>query len=130
MMAHLARLIYHEDTLFIEWNQSLLSMLWGCWLLAPWLTFGSSKSFALMAELAPEWVWGGLLIGAGSIQCWGLLRHQRNVRRSGVILGFALWVVVASLLIGANWQAASTITYPWVAINYAWTYWRLRLHEL
>ena len=124
-MQTFARWVYHEDTYVIEIYQALLSVLWGGWLLAPWPTFPSTPTFRVMALLMPEELWGGMLICVGLLHGCGLARRSLSVRRASILLGFAIWVAISTAIVSANWRTTATITYPWVAINYALVYWRV-----
>jgi hypothetical protein len=101
------------------------STMLGAYLLLPFDTFGSSPTFSVMAAMAPEWVWGSVILACGL----GLLAAMwaGSVQwRLRILFPFAhLWLVVAVAIAFANWKSAGVISYIFFGIIYIATYLRL-----
>jgi hypothetical protein len=103
----------HIETLEL-WT-SVNAIMWGAWLLNPWMTvFNEHNIYATMA-LVPEWTWGALAMIAGGLQIAGrLYGHPRTIRIGARTLA-ALWMFGAAAIAVQNWRWASIITYPMMA---------------
>ena len=65
----------------LEFVPAVFLILWGAWVINPmWDTFGVSGSYALMAKLAPEWVWGAISLFVGITQMVTLFTNKMKVR--------------------------------------------------
>jgi hypothetical protein len=88
---------------YAEYILAGVAVLWGVWLLNPWgVSFGTTKTFQIMAAMAPEEVWGGALALTGLTLIYGLRRDLRWLRRRACFYLFVLWLLVAVATLIAN----------------------------
>lgn len=104
---------------------ALHSIALGAYLLLPFNTFGSSRSFVIMAAIAPEWVWGGLIFALGTVLFVAVLVGSVQWRLRILILLAHIWLVIALALIVANYESVAVISYVFFSIIYIATYLRL-----
>jgi hypothetical protein len=128
---HLYIMVFVAPVELLELWTATLATLWGVWLIVPWTqTFASSPGYSVMAELAPEWVWGLTAITAGIVQGSSLVVGHCRIRRTAALALIALWAFVGSALITANWRALSTVTYPLFAVASVLVYLRIPRENL
>lgn len=103
-----------------------LSVLWGLALCNPAVqTFETVRAWQGLAVLAPEWVWGGLLVALGLAKIHGVLRECLAWARWSSAAGFVVWAFIAVQLFLANPSAVGWLTYSMVACGSGWLYLRL-----
>lgn len=96
---------------------ALAALAWGGWLLLPINTFESSTTFRVLNATAPEWIWGGLMAGAGCQLLYGLWRDSYTVRRWSIAIMVCLWFAIWCTLVISNWRSTATVTYVfWVIL--------------
>jgi hypothetical protein len=65
----------------LEFVPAVFLILWGVWVMNPfWDTFVVSGSYALMAKLAPEWLWGAVFLFIGIVQMFALFTPRLKLR--------------------------------------------------
>lgn len=117
----LGRLLFESVDLIL----ALHSMALGLWLLMPWSTFASSITFRMMGTLAPEWVWGGVIL-AGGLGLFTALLLDNIQWRLRILRGLAfLWLVVAMAMAVANLRSIAAISYIFFGLIYIRAYLRL-----
>lgn len=130
MLARLWWILHDSDPDFLELFSGALGFLWGLWLLIPtWDTFNTTPSFAAMAALAPEWLWGSVIMGGGLLQVamtiWGSLRL-----RSWATLGALLtWGFIATMLAISNFRATGGVVYFSICFSQVWAYLRIGIER-
>ncbi|RYG33584.1 hypothetical protein EON81_17840 [bacterium] len=90
------------DTRPIEGLYCLLTLAWGLSLLFPGDAFAQSRNFRPMASLAPDWLWGLLTIGVGTIRAYGLGRGKVWARLFAAMGGGVVWSFVWLTMLMAN----------------------------
>lgn len=65
------------------------SLLWGVWLLMPWVTTGNG--FTFLRDLAPMWVWAMLMIGVGLSQVFAVCNENFLPRMFACTTAGAWW---------------------------------------
>ena len=106
---------------------TIVAMVWGLWLLAPWATFTASPTFAALSALVPEELLGAVLAGLGCLRGVALLLpgEHRTFRAACALLCSAAWMFVAGALIYSSPASTAAVTYPLYAVTSAWVYVRL-----
>jgi len=100
-------------------------MLWGVWLLNPhWNTF-SAAGFHALAEVAPEWAWGGLFLSVGWIQITGIACDWRTLRLAAAFAGAFVWIAVALGFLTSNVASLGGPTYTLLAMLSGWVFLRI-----
>ena len=90
-------------------------MLWGLWLLNPWMNVFSATSIYATMAWVPEWLWGVVAILAGCLQVAGRFYGRPSLIRGGARILAGLWMFGAAAIAVSNWRFASIITYPMMA---------------
>lgn len=146
VLLRLRELLRDKDFEASEFVSGFAAFGWGIMLLLPYLSlwlgepyiggFSRSPTFKVMAEIAPEWVWGGAMVIAGAVQlvaafcdyeAWACRINWRAVRYYTALLLIALWAFISITFIRANPGATSTAVYPIFAASDIWVYWRLHV---
>ncbi len=100
---------------------------WGYWIWSPgWEAFGTSATYTVMGQVAPDVIWGGVLMAAGVALGW--LSLTRRIHGKQLILLFLMgYFIFVSVVFGfANMGSTAPITYFHVALTYAWLWWTER----
>lgn len=112
----------------IEYWLASATVAWGLWLLGAWDTFASTPAFRVVTNIAPEWVWGTMIVIAGASLFVGLCYANVPVRKWSLLLLCLLWLAVWAGLLMGNWRGTSTIVYLHLAVLSALLYLRLKEH--
>lgn len=96
---------------------SVYAIGWGIILLAPTNTFGRSPSYASMAALFPENVWGISVVILGVAQFYGAVAQSHRVAVVGTFFSILLWLLVCAQMTFSNY-----ITYGHIWSHGVWTY--------
>lgn len=123
MRDHLALVHTRLLHIFFECNSAHLAgisgagaFFWGLWILMPHDTFPTSISYNVMASLAPEWVWGLVVMVVGAAQIATTLSTRGwKLRASANFATFVTWVFIATMFIVSNWLSTATVIYPLLA---------------
>lgn len=118
-------LVFRKNVDFIEVLSGLLMFGWGFQLLLPWSTFSTSPGYMAMSLIAPEPVWGGVLIWVGFTQIGSYLLQHWRVRLASTLGAAMIWAFLAVLFVISNPYGTSIVMYPGVAIFTGWTFLRV-----
>lgn len=128
LVARLARMFRATEPLAIELVSGFLGFWWGLWLLLPlWDTFATTASFAFMASVAPEWLWGAVIMIGGGFQVTVVILGNPIWRWRAALGAVATWGLVAGMLATANVGGTGTVTYSIICISQMWACWRITL---
>lgn len=118
-------LIFVRDPDFVEVASGVLMFAWGLQLLMPWGTFTSAPGYRAMAALAPEAIWGGVLIWIGFTQVGAYLMDHWRVRLASSLGAVMVWVFLGVLFGVTNPYGTGIIVYPFLSLMTAWVFWRV-----
>jgi hypothetical protein len=93
--------------------------LWGAWLLAHPGAFYTAAGYAPMAVLAPEWLWGLVIVATASIAA--ALRGHR-LGTASTMACFLLWSYVVLSFAQGSLSAPSLPAYAMVALGFGHCY--------
>jgi hypothetical protein len=105
---------------------SLLSIVWGIWLLTPAL-FTVTSIMNPVESVFPSILIALLFIISGTIKSVGIFLPRTNILPLGGMMGFVLWVFVWILTIMVAPDSSMVITAPFLAMWNGWVYIRYRL---
>jgi hypothetical protein len=110
-------LLYGRDVFYPEFCLSITAIVWGLWLLNPyWAAFSSTPTFAIMQQIAPEDVWGILVLLLGCFLLYGIARLARPAMRWST-LGLCLFWLIVTVSIGfSNFKGTGWVAYA----GYTW----------
>jgi len=95
---------------YLEFFPALFQVLWGLWILNPWVnTFAITNAYRLMADIAPEWVWGLAIFLIGIFQIIVIFTPNLRLRVLSSITCLFIFVVLAFLILAGN---AGSVTIP------------------
>ena len=117
-------LIVRRDVDFVEVASGLLMLGWGVQLLMPWSTFQTGIGYAVLAQIAPEWVWGGLLAWVGFTQVGSYLLQHRRVRLASSLGACMVWTFLSVAFGVGNPHGTGIVIYPFLATVSALVFWR------
>lgn len=128
-IAWLLDLLADPDYYMSETQSAVLAMIWGAWLLNPLVnTFAQSFAYHYMAVVAPEHVWGALLLALGVMQFIGVMRWILRWRLAGLMLLSCMWFFQA-LLLYAGHARVLPIVFSVFSASTAWAFWRLSIRN-
>jgi hypothetical protein len=126
----LARVLLLGDTAPVSLLLAMLQVAIGGWFLIPWLdTFATGRTYDTMARLAPEWVWGLVLVVSGVLMGRGVLALSTRRYRLWVAWWCAsVWLVILGAVAHASsFAGISVALYAVLAAACGWLYVRERL---
>lgn len=97
----------------------IMSLSMGAWLLTPLGTF-SSSNYGLLANTAPEWFWGALMVIPGLLKIGGTLWRRWEVARIGVWWAFVVWLFFSVSFFIDDMTSPISILLFWKAILNGW----------
>lgn len=93
--------------------------LWGLWLLFPWTTF-NTPAYQLMSSLAPEIVWGVVMLFIGLVQFVYVTKGNIKHRKMSMQVASVVWIFIASNFAIARIESTAVPIYTVFATT---TYW-------
>lgn len=119
-------LVRDSEIEFAEVQSALALVLWGFWLWNPhWQTFASSKSFDAMAHIAPEWVWGSVMLAIGLLQIAAFVGEHIKIRVAACSGGAFIWTTITVMFAQANIASTGTPAYTLFTLSNLWALLRL-----
>lgn len=126
MMAVLLR----RDIELVELLSGLGLLLWGLWLANPWTSvFAGTRAYALMSDVAPEWVWGSVYVLVGAAQYGTLLTGHIRLRQSGCMAALAAWAVITYIVGRGNPTSTGIVIYGLLALSNVLLLMRLEMRK-
>ena len=101
------------------------ALSWGIWLLLPFNTYGSSVTFSVLADIAPEWVVGSAMFLAGLLLFVGGVRQSYCLRRWSLVAIALMWAILWMAFLLGNWRSTATVTYIWWFVLSVYSYLRV-----
>lgn len=99
---------------------SFLAIGWGMWLLLPGDSFGHSPTYATMATLAREEVWGSIFVVLGSLKLYALINYFPKLLATAGALAAGMWAFVAVVFTMANPTSTATPIYTCICLASTW----------
>lgn len=126
MMAILLR----RDIELVELLSAFGLLGWGLWLANPWTAvFAGTRAYALMSDVAPEWVWASVYVLFGLVQYLSLLSGRPRLRQSGCMAALAGWTCIAYMVARGNPTSTGIVTYGLLALANLVLLLRLEIHH-
>lgn len=105
------------------------TFIWGLWLALPWATFARSPVYDMMANLAPELVWGIAAMCIGALILYGVWNSTYKALLRGALTGFYYWFVVSGFYLMGSWHSVAWINAFMVSIYCAFVGINLRVNR-
>lgn len=118
-------LLLDPDFYMTEIQSSILAVIWGALLLNPLVHSFDATTYRYMASIAPEPVWGALMVAIGAMQIIGALRRIIRWRMVGLMLLTCLWFFMALLLFAGSLRTVVPLLCLTFSLATAWAYFRL-----
>ena len=94
---------------------AIMKMGWGLWLLIPFFdTFESGKVFMIMQKIAPESVWGIVIVSIAALHFYYL--RYRKFYLVSKLLSAGIWICIATAFALANINSPGSITFVSIAV--------------
>ena len=111
----------------IEIQNGLSGLLTGTWLLLHVNTFASTPSYQLLADIAPEWVWGLLFLIFGITQLTSVSLDQVRMRRiSSALLALLFIIYISGVFTSNPYSLAMPFIIPMI-LGQIFSFYRARL---
>jgi len=128
LMDRVIDLVYRRDFEYAELQGGWVALLWGLWLLNPWIDV-FADGWTHIAAIAPDHVWGAALVVIGAGQLISLLLHQYACRRIFALSAAAMWMALGVLL-GMDRFYRLAVPSSWMFfIGAAWGYLRIGMSK-
>lgn len=116
--------LFIKEVRIVEIVSAIFAMLWGTWFVVGMVDY-ARPAFAVMASLAPYWLWGGTIALCGATHAFALFTERRWLRRRCLRALFVCWLAVGLALGLPNIYSSGFFTYFYIAIIHAIFYIRL-----
>lgn len=103
---------------------ALTAIVWGGWLISPIDTFGSTPTARVFHNIAPEWVWGVVMVATGTHLLLAIWRDKLTMRRLSLVMLSLLWLAIWAIFVLGNWRSTATVIYLFWVILCAVSYWK------
>lgn len=121
------RVLRDEDTGPLAILLGLYMLIWGVALLMPWTTFTAFSVYGPMSQIAPEWVWGLLIVLVGSVQVLAPTQKHRTCMCWVHAIAGTIWTFWALFfLMGSGGVSAAAPGFLVLALGSALCYLRAR----
>lgn len=119
---------YDVDPRFAELHTAGWTVLWGLLVLPPTTAFGATSSYRYLLLLAPEWIWGLLVLAIGARQLIVSTHPERLGARLNIAYIVAVtWFVLATFSflnnpfgLGIILHLPHFVTAVWTAARLNW----------
>lgn len=89
----------------------IYTVVWGMWIINPfWNVFTSAPLYSAMGAAAPEYVWGGIAIVAGTITTYGALKPSYTNLHLGAFVAALHWLAISMMYFIGDWINTGGIT--------------------
>jgi len=99
------------DTIPVESITAVQSMLFGLWLILPFDTFSSGSVFDIMNQIAPESIWGVLMMVLGITQLYTVHTKRVFYRIWATRIMLPVWVIIDLSFLLSRTASSASITY-------------------
>lgn len=123
LYARLKYILLHSEGALLEFVMCVVSILWGGWLILPFDAF-STTAFRVMGQIAPEDVWGGIVLFIGLAKMFSLLAQKKRAKKYLFFASIFIWSCVAISFIAASPTAPGTPIYSLITVLNAFCVWR------
>ena len=107
----------------------IYTVVWGFWLANPfWEVFKTAPLYSVMADFAPEWVWGGIALAAGLVIITGAVKRSYGALTRGALVAFVHWFVISSMYFMGDPLNTGGITSFVIALYAAVVYLNIRIN--
>lgn len=125
LFKRLQYILFHSEGALLEFFMAFLSLVWGLWLISPyWDTFSATSAFTIMAQLAPEWLWGSTMTAVGIFKMYTILAENHRAKHYAFLAALFVWACVAISFIDASPYAVGSPVYSLIVITNAFIIWR------
>lgn len=105
------------------------TIIWGLWVINPiWSVFARAPLYAVMASLAPEYVWGAFALLCGSAMVFGATRRSFRALTNGAIAVWFHWLLIGVCYFLGDWQSTGGITAIMLAVYAGFVYLNIRVN--
>ena len=107
----------------------IYTVVWGFWIANPfWTVFTQAPLYSAMAGFAPEWVWGGVAIFAGTVVIIGAVKRSYRALITGAAVAFIHWFLIALMYFAGDPLNTGGITSLVIALYAAVVYLNIRVN--
>lgn len=107
----------------------IYTILWGLWVVNPyWSVFARAPLYDVMAQLAPEWMWGCFALLCGGLMAYGATKRSYRALTNGAGAVWFHWCIIGICYFLADWQSTGGITSLCIACYAAFVYLNIRVN--
>ena len=111
-----------SDPNTLEAITAIQAILIGFWYCLPGNTFSSSTTYAVMAALAPDLIWGVYFMAMGSIQLVSMHLASLKNRRRYAWFAMVSWIFIDLGFWSSGSTSAAAMTYVTFVLVAVWSY--------
>lgn len=106
------------------------TVLWSIWVGCPWWsTFPEGKQYDWLARVMPEWGWGLLALGVGSIMIYGVVRDSFRSLSIGSFTGAIYWGLISMGYYIGDWRDTAGLTKTMICLYCAFIFLNIRMNR-
>jgi hypothetical protein len=118
-------ILFHSEGALTEFFLGIISLVWGLWVLSPWWNaFDGQVAFAVMQQIAPEWVWGCVMTIVGVLKVATILSEQPKAKQYVFLVSLFVWSCVAISFVASSPFAVGSPIYILFVFANAFCIWR------
>jgi len=107
----------------------IYTVVWGLWIANPfWDVFSTAPLYSAMANIAAEYIWGGIAIAAGIVTIVGAVVRNYGTLTRGAAVAFLHWFVISIMYFMGDPLNTGGITSLVIASYAAVVYWNIRIN--
>lgn len=105
-------------------------VMFGVWLLNPYIVTFDAPIYAGLSGLGTEYLWGSIFFVSGGILLIGVILRNLTMVAVGSFLGWLLWTATSVLYGVADPTSTPVVSVFLLALMHAWIYLQTRIHPL
>jgi len=107
----------------------IYTVVWGFWVANPfWTVFTQAPLYSVLADLAPEYFWGGLAMFCGAVTMYGAIKRHYRPLVTGASVMFWHWSMIALFYFMGDPLNTGGITSLIFAVYAAFIYLNIRVN--
>lgn len=88
-------MIFKYDWDIVEIEGAIFKIVWGIWLLLPFETFDGQEVYTALKSIAPETLWGALVLGLGLGHLIAIAYGTAKWRRHFILAACMFWIFIS-----------------------------------
>jgi hypothetical protein len=97
-----------------------MAFVWGLWMVTPVGTFAAGIIYTAMLQVVPEWVWGTMMLAAGTAMFAGVITRRAYLIKNASLFAATIYLALTVLYFMSAPTSIPAIVAAFITLNYAW----------